>query len=277
MTVKANLKQVAEETVTIVARGHYQPHNSPVVRLNWKKRATLYVPGEQITLPDPLYDQKQPIVTVAMETTLDGAQRFPNAACVLNFASGKNPGGGFLRGSMAQEESIAYVSTLYHSLNGSPHFDINRKCGTCAYTDHMVFSRDLVFRDPDDHFLLPEPWPLAVITAPAPNKGAMMQRGEDLTQLRAILKRRALQILRIAIQNRQDNLVLGAWGCGVFRNDLEEVIAVFREAICTYGGYFRNVHFAIFDNLFAVSRATDVLREGLDVRFLDEGFGHRAR
>ena len=44
---------------------------------------------------------------------------------ILNFASAKNPGGGFLRGSMAQEESIAYVSTLYHSLIQSDMYKIN--------------------------------------------------------------------------------------------------------------------------------------------------------
>ena len=47
--------------------------------------------------------------------------------CILNFASAKNPGGGFLRGSMAQEESICYVSTLYHSLIQSDMYEINKK------------------------------------------------------------------------------------------------------------------------------------------------------
>ena len=43
---------------------------------------------------------------------LDEAKRPPGVA-VLNFASGKTPGGGFKGGSMAQEESLAYCSALH--------------------------------------------------------------------------------------------------------------------------------------------------------------------
>ncbi|HBR75644.1 MAG TPA: TIGR02452 family protein, partial [Cyanobacteria bacterium UBA11159] len=58
---------------------------------------------------------------VRNETTLMGGERIAltqkfKKIGVLNFASAKNPGGGFLRGTQAQEESLARSSALYKSL-----------------------------------------------------------------------------------------------------------------------------------------------------------------
>lgn len=49
-------------------------------------------------------------------STRPSPQRFPSV-CVLNLASDTTPGGGWLRGYLAQEESICYRSSLYLSLH----------------------------------------------------------------------------------------------------------------------------------------------------------------
>lgn len=63
---------------------------------------------------------------------------------VLNFASAKHPGGGWLNGSMAQEESLALATTLYLPLSktAKPMYDrneMNPKLG--FYNDLIVFPR----------------------------------------------------------------------------------------------------------------------------------------
>src|SRR4051812_40037332 len=60
---------------------------------------------------------------VSNETTLSAGRRLvdrfgPDRVAMLNFASAKSPGGGFLGGSQAQEESLARASALYPCLNG---------------------------------------------------------------------------------------------------------------------------------------------------------------
>ncbi|WP_404656163.1 TIGR02452 family protein [Kitasatospora sp. GAS204A] len=42
-------------------------------------------------------------------------------------------------------------------------------------------------------------------------------------------------------------LVLGAWGCGVFRNDPDVVAEAFEQALSCHGAAFGKVVFAIWD------------------------------
>lgn len=59
--------------------------------------------------------------SIQQATTLEAAQylrlQHPDERiAILNFASANNPGGGFINGAQAQEESIARASSLYASL-----------------------------------------------------------------------------------------------------------------------------------------------------------------
>jgi uncharacterized protein (TIGR02452 family) len=76
---------------------------------------------------------------------------------VLNFASAKNPGGGFLNGARAQEESLARSSALYPCLRKSGMYDHHRASGDCLYTDWMIVSPEVpVYRDDETGALLGE-------------------------------------------------------------------------------------------------------------------------
>lgn len=141
-------------------------------------------------------------------------------AC-LNFASAKNPGGGFLGGSQAPEASLARSSGLYACISPMEGYDAaNRSCGTPLYTDHMTYSPGVpVFRD-DAGRLLDEPYLVSFITAPAVNAGAVSKnRPAEVPQILPVMRRRAEYTLKVALDNGEKHLVLGAWGCGVFRND----------------------------------------------------------
>ena len=121
-------------------------------------------------------------IEVVNETTLEGARSLVDEGRyqrigVLNFASAKRPGGGFLNGSAAQEEVLARSSALYASLTQHPEFYAHhRRMKDSAYSDRMIYSPACpVFRDDSGH-LLDAPYTVDVITSPAPNAGALRKK-----------------------------------------------------------------------------------------------------
>jgi uncharacterized protein (TIGR02452 family) len=169
----------------------------------------------------------------------------------LNFASAKNPGGGFLSGSQAQEESLARSSALYASLMEAwTFYERHREGSSMLYSDAMIVSPDCPIIRDDDGALLPEPHAATFITSPAPNAGAAEQnRPEEVPQIPAVLERRAEFVLAVAAAEGATELVLGAWGCGVFRNDPEMVADAFARHLRhgPWQGRFARVIFSVLD------------------------------
>jgi uncharacterized protein (TIGR02452 family) len=57
-------------------------------------------------------------------------------------------------------------------------------------------------------------------------------------------------LLALAVEHQHESLVLGAWGCGVFANDPEQVAGWFAQHLTGAGrfrGAFRDVLFAVWD------------------------------
>ena len=194
------------------------------------------------------------IVVSAVTSTLAGINRLladgPGPVAALNFASAKNPGGGFLNGSQAQEESLARSSALYASLQQAPEYYRRHRADPSAlYSDAMILSPACpVFRD-DDGNLLPEPLPVTFITSAAPNAGAVARNAPgELVMIPDTLRRRAELVLALAADHGAPTLVLGAWGCGVFRNDPDMVAEVFAELLGRgWATRFRRVVFSVLD------------------------------
>lgn len=195
---------------------------------------------------------------VQNETTLSAARRLvverelSNVLC-LNFASAKNPGGGFLGGSQAQEESLARSSALYASIvTQQGYYEANRQSGTALYTDHMILSPQVpVFRD-DDGQLLPEAYQVSMLTAPAVNAGAVYGNHPELArEIRPRMATRIAYVLAVAAARGYEHLILGAWGCGVFRNDPQEIAQLFASALLEdprFRNRFASVTFAVLDS-----------------------------
>lgn len=208
-------------------------------------------------------------IEVTGETTIEAIVRLSgepggHLAC-LNFASAKNPGGGFLGGAQAQEESLARSSGLYPCLLTQPaHYERNRANGSAIYLDLAIFSPHVPFFRDDDGGWLDRPVLSSVITCAAPNASALrQQRRFDADEVERALRRRAAFVLAIAAHHGVARLVLGAWGAGVFGNDPAAVAAAFREPLRgDLAGAFAEVVFAIppgpnrpaFDEAFASRR-----------------------
>ena len=176
---------------------------------------------------------------------------------LLNFASAKIAGGGFLAGAKAQEEDLARASALYSCLlPASEYYSRNRSCGHLVYTDHMIASPRVPFFRVEARTLLERPFLATVITAPAPNALACERVWpHELAGLdyEAVLRRRAGMVLALAQELGCRQLVLGAWGCGVFRNDPKLVADAFGRWLehPRFAGAFDRVVFAIWGRIGA--------------------------
>lgn len=151
-----------------------------------------------------------------------------NQIAVLNFASYNTPGGGFMRGAMAQEESLCHASFLYNVLlKKTEYYDYNTQHKNRGlYTNRAMWTPDVVFETSEDGDVLQAD----VLTCAAPNKSLMYKYGNftEAGNTRA-LKQRIKFIADIVNIHNVDIIVLGAFGCGVFRNDPKEVAELFYE------------------------------------------------
>src|SRR5690242_5063046 len=190
MPSRSHRAAVARETVQILESGSYAAPDGTAVSIRdaltrSRDGSVLYRPEQFAGLGGESGRRlagREPASTafeVTNETTLSAAARLlaedaSRRVLALNFASAKNPGGGFLNGSQAQEESLARASGLYACVAPlRDYYDANRACGSCLYTDHLIYSPDVpVFRDDDDR-LLARPYAVSFVTAPAVNAGAV--------------------------------------------------------------------------------------------------------
>ena len=256
-----SLAGVAKETVAIVEVGAYVAPSGQ--RRDLRDAIDHAVAGTRLYRPDEAAavlarvrtGQGAPRIEATAETTAAAARRLVEREGVaevaaLNFASAKNPGGGFMGGAKAQEEDLARCSALVHcQMTRRDYYDANRACESMLYTDHLIYSPRVPFFRDDRLDLLEQPFLCSVVTAPAPNAGEAARKGEPRAAVSEALRRRAGMVLAIAEDGGERALVLGAWGCGVFRNDPVEVAAVFADWLASprFAGSFDRVTFAIHD------------------------------
>ena len=253
-------KEIARQTLLVIEKGSYQNNVGETVSI--KESTDFAVENTKLFRTEDfpyafelVKSSVEAKIEVTDETTLEAAKRIckddENAnPFVLNFASAKNPGGGFLGGAQAQEESLARSSSLYPCLTA--HFEMyqyNRRGSSCLYSDWMIYSpRVPVFRN-DDGSLTAKPYLVSFLTSPAVNAGVVKQREADKVHLiEPINKERARKFLWIANQHQHKTLILGAWGCGVFQNDPQMIARIFNELLKgEFANCFERVIMAIYD------------------------------
>jgi len=256
---RKRLRKIAEDTADILEKEKLPGGES--IRNDLRR----CVDCTWIIEPDDLVDSGceppndwETIIEVSDETTVQAIDRLyygrqsTAPLFVLNFASAKHPGGGWLKGARAQEESIARVSGLPAALVSDAakrYYEENKKCGTALYTDLMIYSEYVPFFKDDDGNLLEELLYASVLTVPAPNAG-VIEKAAEVAELCPTLERRINHILAAAAMQGHEDLVLGAWGCGVFGNDPEDVALMFKQYLDgPYKNVFRKVTFAVMDKI----------------------------
>lgn len=257
-----NRKEMAQETVRFIQQGHYEYQGKQVNFSTAQKysedNSLLITPEEGMEAVRnclvPIRDQQARRI-VANESTVKAILDFAGSGTrqmgVLNFASAKNPGGGFLNGAIAQEESLAVSSGLYGTLlRNESYYLANRAYNSMMYTNHAIYSPDVVFFRDEGFNLLERPVTASVLTLPAVNYGQVLLKGEDSEQAKRVMKERMRLALAIFALRGDKNLVLGAYGCGVFRNDPIKVAGWWNDLLEVegYGTLFNEIIFAVLDN-----------------------------
>ncbi|MEU5416401.1 TIGR02452 family protein [Streptomyces clavifer] len=257
--MSARLRGIARETEAIVEAGHYRTPEGREVTI--ERALTAALSGTRLYGPEPvpvavLDTDRTPVIEVTGESSLQAARRMTGASAgrvaVLNYASARNPGGGYLNGAQAQEEALCRGSALYVTLLRAPGYYAHHRAERSAfYTDRVIHSPGVpVFRD-DRGRLLDTPYTAGFLTSPAPNAGVIRRREpEHAHGIPSALASRAERVLEVAAVRGYRRLVLGAWGCGVFQNDPAEVAGAFRALLADGGrfaGHFEQIVFGILD------------------------------
>ena len=253
-------KEIAQDTLRVLEQGYFiNPNGEKIDIAEAQKKAeegtVCYTPAmsDEILAHDFKNEAKSTQFQVSeraiMREVSDMHEKgFENVVC-LNFASAKNPGGGFLNGAEAQEESIARSTGLYPcQLNAREYYEVNRGTKSCFYTDYMIYSPAVPIVKKPNSRPSDALKTISIITAPAVNLGVVKHREPGrLDEVEGVMKRRIRKVLAIALHHGHTNIILGAWGCGVFRNSPNAIAAYFKEVIDTdYKNAFERIHFPIF-------------------------------
>ncbi|OCT51610.1 TIGR02452 family protein [Cladophialophora carrionii] len=247
------------------------------------KQTISVLPGLLLTRPDAkpdgyLYDKDRvaPLdqgfcprlpktkVRVISSDTIDAALQLRRAPsdkpiCILNMANAIHAGGGFRTGALAQEEALCYRTSLHFTLK-LRFYPLPDKAA--IYSPNVLVIRDSLA---NGHRLLdcrdPSKLPvISVVSAAAiyqPSVGCKLcqpkelshnfyARGED----RNLMREKIRVIVRTAIRNKHRKIVLGAFGCGAFRNPPKEVAGLFAEVLQEpefSGGWWEDVVFAVLN------------------------------
>lgn len=212
-------------------------------------------------------------VVVSKKRSLEAAGNEAYAGlrvCVHNFASATNPGGGVVNGASAQEECLCRCSTLYPNLNA---YDIRSAFHerhkmllrqgemNASYNDDCIFTPGVVAFKTDDEVcrtMEEEQWyDVDVITCAAPNlrkrPSNAMNPNSGTTglalskeRLQELHEKRLRRILSLAKKEREDVVILGAFGCGAFQNPPEVVVRAYQRVLPEFLQDFQVIEFAVY-------------------------------
>lgn len=247
-------------TLDAVQKGGYTMEDGSVVLLENDDelvRNTRFY-RKEIPSKEPLR-QYETEISVVHNDSLACAWQFIQSGesdvCVLNMASRSNPGGGVFVGAGSQEEYLFrctnYYRSLYQYVDFSDMYGISRASNSYPLDRHYggIFTpQATVFRDLEvkGYRYLANPWKVNFIAVPAISHPSL--EGDRIVDaLIHPIRKKMRTIFRIAIDNGQKVLILGAWGCGAFANPPRHIAELFKETLQEeeFQGCFKQVVFAI--------------------------------
>ena len=241
---------------------------NPALIQAWKsssEKQKLILENEAVIYEKQIYETPTKII-VSKKRTFEAAMNYQEKkVAVLNFASASNPGGGVVNGSSAQEECLCRCSTLYCNLTEDfmwkNFYQPHRHAANPIHNDDLIYTPDVVIFKSDTPYprlLPPNKWTkVNVITCAAPNlrerpSNAFNTGDGNQTvkispaQLEQIHIQRGRKILATAAANKNEVIILGAFGCGAFMNNPEIVANAYTKLVEEFKNAFKVIEFAIY-------------------------------
>ncbi len=161
-------------------------------------------------------------------------KHFDKKTVALNFANAMCPGGAYILGGNAQEESLCRASMLYYTIRTQKQYYLKNRFHILPdYTDYMIFSEDVpVIRD-ENGVLLKNPVNCSFITSPAVNR-TFAKFMFSKKHIESTMQNRIDKIISLAVSKNPELIILGAFGCGNFGNKRETVFEMFEKSINKY-------------------------------------------
>ena len=257
-------REIYAETLRCCLAGRYRTPSGRRVRLPSAEEAAdktwVYVYSKPIGADAPRVETTVTVVeqdcVAAAKALLDEGLR----PAVLNLANRQHPGGGVIGGARAQEEGLFRRSTLALSLYPFDrwHADfarlpLRKQAYPLDRNEGSIHSRDVLFfrgHEAEGAPFLEEPFMLDVVTVPAINHPTLVGPQEICPEHAEATKGKIRAILRACFHGGNDAIVLGAFGCGAFRNPPAHIARLFREVFeeAEFRGVFRRLTFAILDD-----------------------------
>lgn len=253
---RQDLKKVLRE----VAEHNY------ALRSSWPVPRTSLVTSDQCLRHRVTGTGRDPQITFSFKSTADALLYFgrklgPGKVCGLNFANGVQVGGGYKTGAVAQEEDLCRrIPCLYSSLykaaqehcypfGPSTYVSLQQpgRYSDVLWTPDVTVAR---LGEKDGFELLPreQQATVSLVAAAAPNLRFADPRNPEVFIKELMYT--AVQTILLAPRVKQPEisvLVLGAWGCGAFGGDPDQICELFCEALvkAQLGRLYKEVHFAI--------------------------------
>lgn len=248
---KLRLVQIYNDTVQAINNGSYTV-GATTAHIQKQAIATLQQQTALIHRPTAIASQGPHTTKIRVYEgdTIDITKQLMDAGlnpCALNMANAHHAGGGVAHGASAQEECLFRRSAYFKSLriDQNPHLN-SRVRGNYYVPDlGVIYSPQVpIIRDSKYNFI--QPYNVSFIASAALDLGKIAQPAN----YEQIMKEKIRAILRASHGKGHDSVVLGAFGCGAFRNDPAVVSRFFREVLqeLEFKGVFREVAFAIIDD-----------------------------
>lgn len=251
-------------TVEIVNQGYYVTENGNRIDFpddSDMMRRTVFYEHEMSQTNKPIGDEQTLVEVQNIDCLYAGVELKEQGynPAVLNMASRRNPGGGVVTGAGAQEETLFRRTNLFRSLyqfapyaerygmKRSHHqYPLDRNFGG-VYTPDAIYFRE---SEQKGYALLEKPISLSFITVAGMNRPDLTADGMIADHHVEPIKNKIRTIFRIGLAHGHDSLVLGALGCGAFRNPPRHVARLFHEVMKEreFRHQYRRIVFAILDD-----------------------------